>query len=342
MRYVGFALGLCVHILCAQEVKQDLAKINSPIAQNAPLDAQSPALDSINTESTNTETTDLPNVSPAQADSINPRQIQNLDSINAPKEPPKAITEPAIAESYMALYPHKSVYFLPLYHSFTKPALGDKDTESKFQFSFRMRLIKELFSPYGALYFAYTQTAWFQNYNKMDSRPFRDFDYQPEFFYSYKYPLSFLGGAFKEITLGYNHISNGERELRSRTQNRILLNMRWEYETQHIGTFGIKLGVWTYIGEHVPGFIHDNGDLPLYRGYNDIGLYYKSNRHLLEFYARPPIAARYYPFFELGYTLRVSENLGLYCQYINGYGDNMFEYQQYARRIGVGFRLWNK
>ncbi len=31
-------------------------------------------------------------------------------------------------------------------------------------------------------YFAYTQTAWFQSYNQADSRPFRDVDYQPDYF----------------------------------------------------------------------------------------------------------------------------------------------------------------
>lgn len=248
---------------------------------------------------------------------------------------------------YLLLYPHNAVYILPFYHSLSEPtpsqsAYKNKDTEIKFQFSFKLAVFNELFSPYGYFYFAYTQTAWFQSYNQADSRPFRDVDYQPELFYSYERPISFLGGSFKNISLGYNHISNGERALRSRTQNRILLNMRWEYDIAPQSVFGIKLGAWVYIGKHLDGFMADNPDLALYRGYNDIGLYYKSNRNLLELYMRPPIARRYYPYFELGYTLRVSDNIGIYVQYINGYGDNMFEYKMRSERIGVGFRLWDK
>ncbi|TLD90436.1 phospholipase [Helicobacter sp. MIT 03-1614] len=248
---------------------------------------------------------------------------------------------------YLLLYPHNAVYILPFYHSLSEPtpsqsAYKNKDTEIKFQFSFKLAVFNELFSPYGYFYFAYTQTAWFQSYNQADSRPFRDVDYQPELFYSYERPISFLGGSFKNISLGYNHISNGERALRSRTQNRILLNMRWEYDIAPQSVFGIKLGTWVYIGKHLDGFMADNPDLALYRGYNDIGLYYKSNRNLLELYMRPPIARRYYPYFELGYTLRVSDNIGIYVQYINGYGDNMFEYKMRSERIGVGFRLWDK
>ena len=244
--------------------------------------------------------------------------------------------------SYMLLYPHKAVYILPFYHSLSEPAENNKDTETKFQFSFKLSVLGALLEPYGHFYFAYTQTAWFQNYNKADSRPMRDLDYQPELFYSYDWSLPFLGGAFKDISFGYNHISNGERALRSRTQNRALLNVRWEYGESASRAFGIKLGAWVYFGKSQDGFLQDNPDLPLYRGYNDLSLYYKSSRQLIEFYVRPPIAGRYYPYFELGYTLRISGNLGLYCQYINGYGDNIFEYNIRSERIGVGLRLWEK
>lgn len=252
------------------------------------------------------------------------------------------ITEDSnFSSHYLALYRHKSVYILPFYHSFSDPAVGNNDTETKFQFSFKMPVIKGHFSPYGSLYFAYTQTAWFQNYNKEDSRPFRDIDYQPELFYSYEAPIAFLGGAIKDISFGYSHTSNGERALRSRTQNRLLLRVLWEYDTANKGTFGIRLGAWAYIGTNFEGFIHDNRDLPLYRGYNDLHLYYKTNKHLLELYMRPPVALRYYPYVELGYTLRISKNMGIYCQYVNGYGDNLFEYKMHSHRLGLGFRLWN-
>ncbi|WP_300447404.1 phospholipase A [uncultured Helicobacter sp.] len=260
----------------------------------------------------------------------------NVDSVFSPP-----LSIPSTDQSYLALYPHKAIYVLPYYYSFSEPAPGNLNRETKFQFSFKLAVIKKLFSPYGKLYFAYTQTAWFQNYNKPDSRPFRDLDYQPEIFYSYEKPIKFLGGVLKGISLGINHTSNGEGLLRSRTQNRLLLNIRWEYDTLSYGTFGLNLGTWIYTGTHLDGFMHDNPDLPLYRGYSDLRLYYKSKRHLLEAYVRPPIARVYYPYFELGYTLRVSDNVGIYCQYVNGYGDNMFEYNQYAQRIGIGFRLWN-
>nr|QGT50525.1 phospholipase [uncultured Helicobacter sp.] len=241
----------------------------------------------------------------------------------------------------IALYPHRSVYILPFYHSISAPTENNIRDETKFQFSFKLPVISHLFSPYGKFYFAYTQTAWFQNYNKKDSRPFRDLDYQPELFYSYERALGFLGGRFKSISAGYNHISNGEREARSRTENRLFVSANWEHQMFKNGVFGVQAMAWVYFGKHNNGFLHDNADLPKYRGYNDLWIYYKGSRHLLEFYARPVIARKYYPYFELGWTIRISKNMGLYAQYLNGWGDNIYEYNIRSQRVGVGLRLWN-
>lgn len=266
------------------------------------------------------------------------QHVESNDMLDMRQDTTHSISE----KSYIALYPHKAVYILPFYHSISEPLAGNKDTETKFQFSFKLNIVDKLFSPHSRLYFAYTQTSWFQNYNVKDSRPFRDIDYQPELFYSYEKSLYFLGGAIKDISFGYNHLSNGERALRSRTQNRVMLKVRWEYDTLRFGVFGLNVGAWTYIGKNRDGYMHDNPDIHNYRGYNDINIYYKSNRHLLEAYMRPPISIVYYPFFELGYTFRVSDNVGLYVQYVNGYGDNIFEYKTRSERVGVGIRLWDK
>lgn len=278
------------------------------------------------------------------ADSINAMTSQNTASRahSAPslESSPDSINKDS-KEPFIPLYSHNAVYILPFYHSFSTPAAGNADTEIKFQFSFKLALLKRIGNPAHKLYFAYTQRAWWQNYTPSDSRPFRDLDYEPEIFYSYERALRLFGGHIKAISFGYNHISNGERADRSRTQNRLLLNVRWEYDTKAYGSFGVKLGAWVYFGTHHDGFINDNSDLPLYRGYNDVQVYYKGKRHWFEAYMRPPIARRYYPYFELGYTLRISDNIGIYAQYINGFGDSIFEYNQRAERVGLGFRLWN-
>ena len=241
---------------------------------------------------------------------------------------------------FLVLLPHKAFYIMPAYYSFSPIGEGKKRTETKFQLSFKLGMRGALFSPYGRLYFAYTQSAWFQNYNREDSRPFRDIDYQPELLYSFERDLPLFGGAIRELSLSLVHTSNGERWARSRTQNRLKASMRWERDlsyNQARSKVGLESSLWAYVGTGSEHFLHDNPDLARYAGYGELRAYYKSQRQLVEVYARPSR----YPLFVLGYTWRVSENIGLYCQYTNGFGDSMYEYKTHSNRLGVGFRLWD-
>lgn len=237
------------------------------------------------------------------------------------------------SNDFLVLQPYKAFYIMPAYYSFSTPALPNKDIETKFQISFKMPLFQKKLSGAHKLFFAYTQTAWFQNYNKPDSRPFRDIDYQPEFFYSYE-NLNVLDG----IDFGYIHTSNGEKIERSRTQNRLNLTLRWKHNFKASKReIGINASVWNYIGTRGDGFIHDNVDLPKYRGYGDLYMYFKGSRNMLEAYARPHIR---YPFLQLGYIIRISNKVGIYVQYTQGYGDSLFEYNVKSQRLGIGLRMW--
>lgn len=288
-------------------------------------------------------------------------QIQNkdlsLDSLE-PYYPKDEAKPPQEQDHYLALYPHKAVYILPYYHSFTQPAEGDKDTETKFQFSFKIPIVKfpsllptlyknttECQRCEDGIYFAYTQTAWFQNYNREDSRPFRDIDYQPELFYHMQLLDTMLYDKRMRIyaIFGYRHLSNGERELRSRTMNAVVGGGGLEIRTLESGIFGVELMTWNYIAKGRDSFQHDNPDLPQYYGNAWSRVYYVYGRNLFEYIHRGSYAQVGYPTYdELGYTLRISDNLGIYVQYVDGYGDNIFEYRTHARRIGVGLRLWDR
>ncbi len=235
-----------------------------------------------------------------------------------------------------SLYAHEPIYILPYYHSFSPTYDKNIATETKFQFSFRIPMFAV--GEHNKFFFAYTQTAFFQNYNKLDSRPFRDTDYAPELYWSY----DGINDIVRFVQFGYKHISNGERALRSRTQNQLLLRVRLQYDTP----WGLKVGgiarTWLWIGLDNDGFLHDNPDLMRYRGYGDIFLYCKYDNHLFEFKASPIVSdiGFWKPHFEVGYTYRLTKNLGIYAQYSNGYGDNIYEYNIHSNRLGIGFRLW--
>ncbi|RDU54790.1 phospholipase [Helicobacter sp. MIT 00-7814] len=265
---------------------------------------------------------------------------KDADSENPLESPPLAKQIEfgnEIPETFLGrLYLQNPIYALPYYYSFSKPYDSNIANEVKYQFSFRIPIVnlnKKYF-----IFFAYTQTSFFQLYNKADSRPFRDIDYSPELYWAYENASKTL----RHIRIGFKHTSNGERALRSRTQNQILGSLKLQHNFSERAKVGAVLNAWIWTGLHYDGFLHDNPDLVRYRGYADILLYANYGDHLLEAYLTPIVAdySFYKPRFVLGYTYRLTHNIGLYVQYTNGYGDNIYEYNIHSNRAGLGVRLW--
>ncbi len=110
-----------------------------------------------------------------------------------------------------------------------KPETID-DTEAKFQLSFKMRLWTTEDRRWG-VWAAYTQQNQWQVYNADISRPFRETNYMPELFVSYR-PGIDLGGGFQWnlLNVGYNHQSNGRTDTLSRSWDRIIATFGFERE----------------------------------------------------------------------------------------------------------------
>ena len=139
-------------------------------------------------------------------------------------------------------------------------------SELKFQVSFKVPLWRGAFWSKGSLFFAYTQTSWFQQFNFRYSNPVRDSNYKPSIFYSYPADWDLFGGKggkMKELRIGYLHFSNGiggdeclrdsnrnpltPEKCRSRSMgNRIMLELIWEKVMKN-STFGIHITAWPYI-----------------------------------------------------------------------------------------------
>ena len=99
------------------------------------------------------------------------------------QQPTTQVFNQQLSSHLGSLYAHEPIYILPYYHSFSPTYDKNIATETKFQFSFRIPMFAV--GEHNKFFFAYTQTAFFQNYNKLDSRPFRDTDYAPELYWSY-------------------------------------------------------------------------------------------------------------------------------------------------------------
>jgi phospholipase A1 len=112
---------------------------------------------------------------------------------------------------------HKTNYMLPFACSTNHDGRDGK--EIKFQMSIKKRLLKF----YGwAFYFSYTQKSFWQTYDFRESSPFRENNFNPEFFLRTKMWYGI------RTDLGFEHESNGQTQATSRSWNRIYLTPYYE------------------------------------------------------------------------------------------------------------------
>jgi phospholipase A1 len=102
------------------------------------------------------------------------------------------------------LDPYKPVYVLTTWDG-THP-VDREDHEIAFQISFKKQILKSPAFPFS---FGYTQKSFWQFYDHAESAPFRETNYNPEFFLDYR-DLGCWGCARLDIQVGlFEHESNG-------------------------------------------------------------------------------------------------------------------------------------
>ena len=234
--------------------------------------------------------------------------------------------------------PYKMNYLLPITYDFVSHP-GRKDTETKFQISFKKSLAKDLFGTKNELFLGYTQTSWWQTSEK--SSPFRETNYMPELFMVFPYLKK--QSPLKAYTIGILHQSNGQGGTISRSWNRIYLNGIFQKD----GVFIIPR-VWYRIPEHKKRNIYDssgddNPDIYKYLGYGDLRISYPYKRHLFTLLLRDNFkfdgtnrgAVQFDWTFPLPW---ISDTFG-YLQIFSGYGESLIDYNKRNDKIGLGFAI---
>ena len=142
--------------------------------------------------------------------------------------------EDSATRNLWTIMPHRPNYILLASYNFSsmnegpwEEATGEdvdlNETEVKFQISFKFMLWENLFNKRsnGDLFFVYTQLAMWQLYNKDISSPFRDTNYEPEFFLSFDNDWKIFCFTNRINAFGFAHQSNGRTEPVSRSWNRV-------------------------------------------------------------------------------------------------------------------------
>lgn len=206
------------------------------------------------------------------------------------------------------------------------------NAEVKFQFSAKFKLADNLFVNNGDLYFAYTQRSWWQAYNSEASSPFRETNFEPEFFLSFDNDLSMMGWTNIENRFAFNHQSNGRSEPLSRSWNRLYVESVFQR-----GDWVVSVAPYWRIPESEEE--DDNPNIERYMGYGDITVARRLNdNHEASLLVRgnPGAGNMGYQF---DYSLPLSNSMRWHIQYYHGYGESLVDYDHSNNRLSIGFSL---
>jgi phospholipase A1/A2 len=224
--------------------------------------------------------------------------------------------------------------FAPLVAAEGAPPQNLDNVEAKFQLSFKARLWSTDDRRFG-LWGAYTQQSQWQVYNDkgIASRPFRETDYQPELFMSYRPAIELPGGFnWKVVNAGFIHQSNGRSEILSRSWNRLFAEAGVER-----GDFAVFARVWYRIKEDEAK--DDNRDIIDFLGHGEIDALYRWRGHSFHLGGRENLRT-HKGAVRAGWT--TPPLLGPfrgYVQVFSGYGESLIDYNWKQSTIGIGIAL---
>lgn len=246
------------------------------------------------------------------------------------------------------LTPYKPIYVLPVRWSsspnerpisvnegpdYVAPAGIDyNNVESKFQLSFKTKILQGIFWGHGDLWVGYTQVGHWQIYNDALSRPFREINYEPELILNIPVKFTVLGFKTRMVGLAFNHESNGKSNPYSRSWNRIIFHA------------GFERNDWSFYIR--PWFIlrskkDDNPDIASYIGRGDINVIYKKNGNIFSFIGTHNLnfnsKANGGAFFSWSYPIK--NNLKGFLQVSHGYGESLIDYNHKQTTVGLGVSL---
>jgi phospholipase A1 len=221
--------------------------------------------------------------------------------------------------------------YLPVFEAAGEPAHLDS-TEAKFQLSFKGRLWTTDDRRWG-VWAAYTQQNQWQVYNDEISRPFRETNYMPEIFVSYRPGVDLpLGFKWNLVNFGYNHQSNGRTDSLSRSWDRLIASFGVEREN-----LAVFADVWWRIPESTEK--DDNPDITDYYGHGGIGALYRWREDSFSAWLRGNVRTGKGAF-QLGWTSPpILGPLRGYVQVFAGYGESLIDYNWRQTTIGAGVAL---
>ena len=247
------------------------------------------------------------------------------------------------ADRYLLRY-YRPNYILPLsytdginqepFSSLFEAAASDQqldDAEARFQLSFKSRLWTTDDRRWG-VWMAYTQQSQWQVYGGDISRPFRETNYMPEVFVSFRPDVQLGSFHWGLLNVGYNHQSNGRAQVLSRSWDRLFAEAGIERDN-----LALLARVWYRMHESFDE--DDNPDITDYLGYGDLTALYRLNGHSIAVMGRGNLSTGKGAVQLTWTSPPLLGSLRGYLRLFSGYGDSMIDYNWNQNVIGIGISL---
>jgi len=246
------------------------------------------------------------------------------------------------SENPFALLPYQQNYFLYSYSTnenkdVYRSSFKDEDVdkidkhEAKFQLSLLIPIWRPFIFERTGLFASYTQVAMWQATNNTISSPFRETNYEPQFFVAKAFDWNVNNLTLRAAEVGFNHQSNGRGGDLSRSWNRLYSTIYADHDN-----FSAELKIWHRLKEDKED--DDNPDINRYLGYYHVGLNYRWGETVLTSKFRYNWNTGYGSS-ELGVSYPVLKNLRIYGQVFSGYGETLIDYNHNQTRVGIGVML---
>ena len=182
------------------------------------------------------------------------------------------------------------------------------------------------------MWFAYTQQSQWQFYSPDISRPFRETNYMPEIFGSFRPGVEIGGWQWNLLNFGYTHQSNGRSDPISRSWDRLFVEAGFERDN-----FVLLARAWTRITPS--DYEDDNPDIVDYYGHGEITGIYKWRDNSFTLMGRGNLSTGKGAAQFTWASRPLLGPLRGYVQVFTGYGESMIDYDWNQTTIGVGVTL---
>jgi phospholipase A1 len=212
--------------------------------------------------------------------------------------------------------------------------LGLDDIEAKFQLSFKTKVWQNIAGSPADLWFGYTQQSYWQVYNKSESSPFRETDYEPEAFVTVPVDFGKPGFKLRYVNIGFTHQSNGRTNPLSRSWNRIYAAFGMETDN-----LVIQVRPWYRIREDAAN--DNNPDITDYMGRGELALLYRYGQQQFALVGRHSLKGgdANHGGLQLEWSFPLAGYLRAHVQAFTGYGESLIDYNHRQSTIGLGVSL---